>query len=57
MILNILTVILGIAAVIGIHEASHMLVSKLFGVKVLKFSLGFGPILVAKIIKGTSYEL
>jgi len=57
MILSILAVVLGLAVVIGIHEASHMLVSKLFGVKVLKFSLGFGPVLFSKKIKGTSYEL
>jgi len=57
MILNILAVILGIAAVIGIHEASHMLVSKLFGVKVLKFSLGFGPVIFSKKIGDTQYQL
>jgi membrane-associated protease RseP (regulator of RpoE activity) len=54
---TLLVVALGIAAIIGIHEASHMLVSKLFGVKVLKFSLGFGPILFSKQIGETSYEL
>ena len=57
MILNVLAVILGVAAIVGLHEASHMLVSKLFGVKVLKFSLGFGPVIFAKMFKGTSYEL
>jgi membrane-associated protease RseP (regulator of RpoE activity) len=57
MIMNILMVVLGIASVIGIHEASHMLVSKFFGIKVLKFSLGFGPILLSKTINETSYEL
>jgi regulator of sigma E protease len=57
MILNILAVALGIAAIIGIHEACHMLVSKLFGVKVLKFSLGFGPVIFSKKIGDTSYEL
>ena len=53
----ILAVIVGVAAVIGIHEASHMVVSKLFGVKVLKFSLGFGPVLFAKKIGETIYQL
>lgn len=57
MILRILTVILGFASIIGIHEACHMLVSKLFGVRVLKFSLGFGPVLFSKKIGDTSYEL
>lgn len=55
--LNILIVILGLALIIGIHEACHMLVAKLFGVKVLRFSMGFGPILLAKQIGETSYEL
>jgi regulator of sigma E protease len=54
---SILAVILGLAAVIGIHEGSHMLVSKLFGVKVLKFSLGFGPVLFSKKIGDTQYQL
>lgn len=57
MILNILAVILGVASIIGIHEACHMLVSKLFGVKVLKFSLGFGPVIFSKKFGDTSYEL
>jgi membrane-associated protease RseP (regulator of RpoE activity) len=57
MILNILAVILGIATIIGIHEACHMIVSKLFGVRVLKFSLGFGPVIFSKKIGDTSYEL
>jgi regulator of sigma E protease len=57
MILHALAVILGVATVIGIHEACHMIVSKLFGVKVLKFSLGFGPVIFSKKIGETSYEL
>ena len=57
MILNILFVILGLSFIIGIHEASHMIVSKLFGVKVLKFSLGFGPVLFSKKIGETQYQL
>lgn len=57
MILNALAVVLGIGVVIGIHEACHMVVSKLFGVKVLKFSLGFGPVLLSKKIGETQYQL
>jgi membrane-associated protease RseP (regulator of RpoE activity) len=57
MILQALAVVIGVAAIIGIHEACHMLVSKLFGVKVLKFSLGFGPVIFSKKIGDTSYEL
>jgi membrane-associated protease RseP (regulator of RpoE activity) len=57
MILSILAVILGIAVIVGIHEACHMFVSKLFGVKVLKFSLGFGPVLFSKKFEDTQYQL
>jgi membrane-associated protease RseP (regulator of RpoE activity) len=57
MILTILAIAVGFGAVIGIHEASHMLVSKLLGVKVLKFSLGFGPVLFSKKIGETTYQL
>lgn len=55
--INLLAVILGIGAVIGIHEACHMLLAKLFGVKVLKFSFGFGPRLIGVQAGETSYEL
>lgn len=55
--LTTLAIILGLGFLIGLHEAAHMTVAKLFGVKVLKFSLGFGPILLSKQIGETSYEL
>jgi membrane-associated protease RseP (regulator of RpoE activity) len=55
--LTFLIVALGVAAIVAIHEASHMLVSKLFGVKVLRFSLGFGSVLFSKQLGETSYEL
>jgi len=57
MILAALAIMLGFGALIGFHEASHMLVSKLFGVKVNKFAIGFGPVLLKKTIGDTSYEL
>jgi len=37
------------------HEFGHFLVSKLVGVKVLKFSLGFGPRVISKKIGETEY--
>jgi regulator of sigma E protease len=55
--LTALVILLGLGVLIGFHEASHMIVGKLFGVKVLKFSLGFGPVLLSKQIGETSYEL
>jgi regulator of sigma E protease len=46
-------VVLGI--LIFFHELGHFLVAKYFGVKVLKFSLGFGLRLVGKKIGETEY--
>src|SRR4030066_1666078 len=37
------------------HEFGHFIFSKLVGVKVLKFSLGFGPKLIGKKIGETEY--
>ena len=57
MILNLFIVILGVATIVGIHEACHMIVAKLFGIKVLKFSIGFGPVLLSKKLGDTIYQL
>jgi regulator of sigma E protease len=46
-------VVLGI--LIFFHELGHFLVAKLFNVKVLKFSLGFGYKLIGKTIGETEY--
>jgi regulator of sigma E protease len=47
--------VLGI--LIFIHEFGHFLIAKLAGVKVLKFSLGFGPTLIGKKIGETEYVI
>ncbi|MBW2616347.1 MAG: site-2 protease family protein, partial [Deltaproteobacteria bacterium] len=39
----ILPFVLVLGVLIFFHELGHFLVAKYFGVKVLKFSLGFGP--------------
>lgn len=46
-------VLLGI--LIFVHELGHFLFAKLAGVKVLKFSLGFGPKIAGKKINETEY--
>ena len=46
-------VVLGI--LIFFHELGHFLLAKTFGVKVLKFSLGFGPKLIGKKRGETEY--
>ncbi len=39
------------------HELGHFILAKIVGVKVLKFSLGFGPKLISKKIGDTEYLL
>ena len=39
------------------HEFGHFIAARLFGVKVESFSIGFGPILFHRTIKGTDYRL
>ena len=39
------------------HELGHFIAAKLFGVCVESFSIGFGPVLFHKTIKGTDYRI
>ncbi|MBQ9631196.1 MAG: site-2 protease family protein [Treponema sp.] len=39
------------------HELGHFLFAKFFGVEVLSFSIGYGPILLHRTIKGTDYRI
>ncbi|MCQ2597911.1 MAG: site-2 protease family protein [Treponema sp.] len=39
------------------HEFGHFIAAKIFGVKVESFSIGYGPILLHKTIKGTDWRL
>jgi len=47
------TVLLGI--LIFVHELGHFIVAKALGVKVLKFSLGFGPKIIGRTYGDTEY--
>jgi regulator of sigma E protease len=49
--------ILVLGALIFVHELGHFLVAKRAGVKVLKFSLGFGPKIIGFTRGGTEYLL
>ncbi len=49
------TVLLGI--LIFVHELGHFIVAKLCGIRVLKFSLGFGPTLIGKKMGETEYVI
>jgi len=54
---SILAFILVLGPLIFIHELGHFLCAKLFGIRVLKFSLGFGPKVLGRTIGGTEYLL
>jgi regulator of sigma E protease len=41
--MNILLAILGISALVIVHEGGHYLAARAFGMRVLRFSVGFGP--------------
>lgn len=55
-----MTIIIGIIAlsfIVFFHELGHFVFAKLFGVKVLSFSIGMGPILFHKTINDTDYRI
>ncbi len=54
---NVVLVILGIGLLIFVHELGHFLMAKKIGVRVLAFSLGFGPALFKKQWGETEYRL
>lgn len=49
--------ILVLGLLIFVHELGHFIFAKLFGVRVLKFSLGFGPRLIGKVVGDTEYVI
>ena len=49
--------LLALFVLVIIHEFGHFIAAKLLGVKVESFSVGMGPILFHKKIKGTDYRL
>jgi len=53
--------VIGFVVVLGVliffHEFGHFIVAKAFGVGVEKFSLGFGPKILAKTVGRTEYRL
>ena len=56
-VLNFLWVGLGLGLVIFLHELGHFAVAKWCGVKVERFSIGFGPVLLSKTRGETEYAL
>ncbi|MCR4940696.1 MAG: RIP metalloprotease RseP [Treponemataceae bacterium] len=49
--------ILGLGLIILIHETGHLIAAKIAGVTVEAFSIGMGPVLLHKTIKGTDFRL
>ncbi|MEW6501237.1 MAG: RIP metalloprotease RseP [Thermodesulfobacteriota bacterium] len=52
---SVISFIIVLGLLIFVHEFGHFLFAKLFGVKVLRFSLGFGPKLFGKQVGETEY--
>jgi regulator of sigma E protease len=55
--MSLLSAIVLLGIIIFIHELGHFLFAKLMGVRVLKFSLGFGPKLIGKQYGDTEYRI
>ena len=53
--MTIIAGILMLGVLVFVHELGHFWIAKLCGVKVLKFSLGFGPKLVSRQWGETEY--
>ncbi|MBM9518811.1 RIP metalloprotease RseP [Desulforhopalus vacuolatus] len=54
---TLIAFIIVLGVLIFIHEFGHFFFAKMAGVRVLKFSLGFGPVLASKTIGETEYAL
>ena len=55
--IKILIGLLVLSIMVFVHEAGHLIAAKLCGVVVNSFSIGWGPVLLRKKIKGTEYRL
>jgi regulator of sigma E protease len=55
--MGIFTAILVLGVLVFVHELGHFLVAKFFGVGVLEFALGFGPVLLRWRSRETTYCL
>jgi regulator of sigma E protease len=55
--LAIVAAVLAISLLIVVHEAGHHLAARLFGMRVERFSVGFGPVLLRARRRGTEFAL
>ncbi len=56
-LLSILITLILLNVVVIVHEFGHYLTARLFGVRVLEFSIGFGPVLAKAVHKGIQYSI
>jgi regulator of sigma E protease len=54
--ITILAFVGAISLLVVIHELGHYLVARRCGVKVLRFSLGFGPVIYSKRFAGSPFD-
>ncbi len=55
--MDIVYFILLIGPLVFVHELGHFAVAKAFRIKVVKFSLGFGPVMIGKQWGETFYQI
>ncbi len=53
--ITVLSAVIVLGVLIFVHEFGHFIVAKGFGIKVLRFSLGFGPKIIGKTFGETEY--
>lgn len=56
-LLGVVLFFLGIAVTIALHEWGHFITARIFGMKVRRFFIGFGPTVFAKRRGETVYGL
>jgi len=56
-VLYVLLAVLGISALIVLHEAGHMWVARALGMRVERFSVGFGPVVWSTVRGGVEYAV
>ncbi|MEZ4270531.1 MAG: site-2 protease family protein [Myxococcota bacterium] len=52
-----LIAVVGLSALIVLHELGHFLLARLFGMRVERFSIGFGPALLKRRFGATVWQL
>ncbi len=55
--MNVFLAILALGLLIVVHEAGHLVVARLCGMRVERFSIGFGPAILKWQHKGTQFQL